>query len=284
MPEKNDFTSEELMPQPNIEPIDPEKPIFSFSRFRTYLTCPTQYDDVYNKRIPRTTNIALSVGSSLHFMAETYSRSQIDKNILSDEEIFKLAEKEWKEQTKDISDITDATKYLKFEQTQKMFEAYKPSLKETKAKMVEQHLILYPKNKEWGIQGIVDRVDEDNKICDIKTAGKTPFKKRGTTDKYSMLKMHPEQLLTYAWMLREEKNINVQHAYIDYVIKTKVPKVIRVGIDIKDEMIDSVIDMFDRIYLAIKSNIYPPNRAGNFCSKTHCPFWTECKGISYYLV
>lgn len=262
---------------PVLQEVDTEKPIFSFSRFRTYLSCPAQYDYFYNQKRPRTTDISLSVGSAVHFLAETYAQSLIDNKPLTTEEVIEIGRQFWKEETEKLTDQTDALKLFLYEEVQELFLTYKPHIDMVQPKYVEQHIVYYPPGKEWGIQGIVDRVDEDNKICDIKTSKRSPFKSKHGG--YVMSKMHPEQLTTYAWLLREEKNIDVQDAYIDYIVKTGTPKIVRAEMRITDKAINSVIDMFDKTYEAIKAGIYPPNRTSSFCSSRFCPFWTECTGM-----
>ena len=133
---------------PNIEKIDPDKPIFSFSRFKTYMSCPAQYDFVYNKKRERSKDIVLSIGSTVHYLAERYSAEVIKGNTPTPEELELIGKEYWKTESQSLVE-TDLQKLEGFEEAYKLFNVYLPELQKVKPKMVEQHILYYPPGKEW---------------------------------------------------------------------------------------------------------------------------------------
>ena len=262
---------------------DADKDLMSISRFLSYMRCPALYKAVYiDKSLPRTFNIHAHVGSAVHLAHEL-----LCKHLRDFDEIPPLADlqdeikKYWDSK---LSNSTELLENLLMQEklANRLIETYFKFFQtaDIKPRFIEKHAVWYPPGYDFGIQGYIDRIDEDGHVCDLKTSGKSPPKSRATGKYYVPRSMgYDLQMDTYFLLAREALNIDVPGGSFEYVVKTKTPKVVRVNYDVDDLHVNSTLDLMANLHNAISKGNFPPNRLGPFCSPQSCANWHPCTGL-----
>jgi RecB family exonuclease len=116
------------------------------------------------------------------------------------------------------------------------------------------------------VVGIVDILDIDGKVIDLKTARAKPA---GVSPRHAL------QLSTYT-MLVEPGKIGRQ-ARIDTLTKAKQPGFYSHTLTIDDDQARFAERIYPMVAEAIGDGLYLPNRGNESCSRKHCPFWQSCE-------
>ena len=114
-----------------------------------------------------------------------------------------------------------------------------------------------------------DLITEEGIIIDNKTAGRSP----GNQISHD----HLMQLTMYG-MGYESKNIfKPKELGLDYMIKTKTPKVHRVRWKPNKGNIAIANSTIGQVKKSIEKGIFIPNRGSFMCTKRFCGYWKECQ-------
>ena len=263
--------------------VDTNKEIMSISRFLQYMRCPALFKAIYiDKSIPRSFNIYAHVGSTVHTAHEVMCNYLIDHEKIADLTYVKDKAKIYWESKLDR--VTDTVEVMMEQEkmANRLIDTYYTFFQkqEMKHKYVEERILWYPPGYDFALQGIVDRIDEDGHICDLKTSGKSPPRSKATGKYYVPRSSgYDLQMNTYFMLAREGLNIDVPGGSFEYVVKNKTPKVVKVTYELNQAHLDSTLDMMARIYDSIQKGNFPPNRLGTFCSPTSCANWHPCTGL-----
>lgn len=262
---------------------DETKPIRSWSQFSMYMRCPELYRATYvDKAIPRKSNINMHLGSSVHYAHEKLSEHKRDTGqVLPLDEVTAAADDFWEKGKDKLEDspselLTSRAKMIR------AVEAYYYyfSQKDLRPQHIEKNVIVYPKGYPFGLRGIIDRVDEGGILVDLKTSSKSPPKSRTTGEYYLQGGTgYDMQLDTYAYLMREGLGIDPTSAKLEFVVKSKNPKVVEVSYQIREDRISSVLDLMANLEENIQQGVFPKNRLGNFCNSYMCDNWIPCTGI-----
>jgi RecB family exonuclease len=263
--------------------VDTNKDLMSISRFLTYMRCPALFKAIYvDKSIPRTFNIHAHVGSTVH-AAHEFMCAQVIKSegIPSLKDVQAYAKDYWDSKADEVPDLLEeilAQEQLSVRLIETYFKFFEKA--DIKPKFTEERVFWYPEGYNFGLQGIIDRIDMDGHVCDLKTSGKTPPKSRATGKYYVPRNTgYDLQMDTYFMLAREGLNIDVPGGSFEYIVKTKTPKVVKVNYDISELHMNSTLDLMANLHDAIQKGNFPPNRLGPFCSPTSCANWHPCTGL-----
>jgi RecB family exonuclease len=263
--------------------VDADKDIMSISRFLTYMRCPALYKAIYiDRSIPRQFNIHAHVGSTVHKAHEILCNHLIDfEKIIEPIDMQEEINDYWDSKIGDVPDLMEeiiAQKTKADNLIKTYFSYFKKA--DLKPKHVEKRLTWYPQGYPFALVGIIDRVDQDGAICDLKTSGKSPPKSKATGKYYVPRKTgYDLQMDTYIMLAREVLNIDVPSGSFEYVVKLKTPKVVKVDYPVDEVHITSTLDLMANLYDSIQKGNFPPNRLGDFCNPTSCGNWSPCTGL-----
>lgn len=121
-------------------------------------------------------------------------------------------------------------------------------------------------DKSVEFRGILDLLERDHKLWEIKTTGRTPKEPGGD---------HITQLISY-FLGKEAIDGIKPTAWLNYLVTTKEPKVITFPIAIEDPQKRFFLDNIPRIVKAMESENYYPARGNRWCSESACFYWNMC--------
>ena len=115
---------------------------------------------------------------------------------------------------------------------------------------------------------LVGRIDieEAETIRDTKTSAKSPQE-----DEAHM----SDQLTIYALGKKVETGVMPKKLYMDYLIKTKVPKTLTLETERTDADFDRIFRLIERGIEVIDKGTFTPNPSGWWCSDRWCGFWAD---------
>ncbi len=196
------------------------------SGIKSYLTCPAQffYQKILRLEVPTSPNMFL--GQRIHSALAAFHRSVMRGESLKAEETqeFYLEDFRQREQAVDFSNEDARRKCL--DKGKDLIHAYfdsELSRDERGIVGVETHLEEEIIPDSPYLQGIADVVLSDNgelTVADVKTTASTPDPK---TENW----LNEVQLVAYALLLEKALGKKVRKAELWFLVKTKVPKVIR---------------------------------------------------------
>ena len=252
-----------------------KKPSLSDSALNMLYKCGQQYYYRYveGKKIPP--GIAAVIGRATHKSVYLDLQNKIDKGVL-----------------RDISDVEDAARDGINGEWQRgdrlVEEELKESAKKLKGAAVDQSValsvlhhdelapIIEPVQVErffrLELQGypmdLVGRIDieEAETIRDTKTSAKSPQE-----DEAHM----SDQLTIYALGKKVETGVMPKKLYMDYLIKTKVPKTLTLETERTDADFDRIFRLIERGIEVIDKGTFTPNPSGWWCSDRWCGFWAD---------
>jgi RecB family exonuclease len=113
------------------------------------------------------------------------------------------------------------------------------------------------------VRGIVDILDAEGRIIDIKTASRKPSRISGD---------HAFQLATYATLLADSVSGETR---IDSLVSTKDPQLVQIEHTPGESGRKLVESMYPLVAEGIANGLFLPNRASTLCS--YCPYRSECE-------
>jgi len=264
----------------DIKIIDSDKPVRSWSQFSTYMRCPSMYKALYiDKSIPRSKSSSALLGSTIHFAHEKLAEFKKNGRLLTLEDALLFAEGYWESQEDSLDDKENGPRTKA--EIKRLTEAYYDFFvkQDIEPKVTEQNLLWFPKGHDFGIRGIVDRIDSDDSVIDLKTSKKSPSKSKKTSNYVVDIRSGYRMQLDIYILLARANNYDPPSAGLEVVVKTKNPKVIAVDYPINEDVLKSTMDLMAHLNENIVAGNFPKNRLGNFCSPTWCKNWLPCTGI-----
>ena len=143
----------------------------------------------------------------------------------------------------------------------------------------------------------LDLTTVDDLLIDHKTANKSPSRrcpkcgKTGQGDRFdckecgSELKVesdisnvgHQHQLISYSLAHEHRWGRPPKQVRIDYLIKTKEPKIMKGTMTVDDEDKRFWMNTVARVADGIQKEVFIPNRGSMMCSKRWCGYWRQCE-------
>jgi len=138
---------------------------------------------------------------------------------------------------------------------------------------VQDQLLIEFSDFDYDLKGFIDLIDEAGVIIDNKTSGKSPSK---DGEAYKVAPDHDLQLSTYALGYRLKYHKPEAGLRVDYLVRTKEPKIIQVPLIKSNAEIDYMLRQIGRIADAIQKEVFIPNRSSFLCSERWCGYYKIC--------
>lgn len=260
-----------------------KRPNVSPTQLEMYCRCPESYRRRYleNEVIPP--GIALLKGSGFHKGAETNMRQKIDTHkdlpvsdivdaavaafetgvhgdfILSDEEESRGA-------TVVISDAKDDLAEMADVHAKEQAPEYQPA-------MVEKRVRIELPQAPRDLLGIIDLVDDQQRVVDFKTAGRRKAQDEADSS---------TQLTVYAAAFQHMTGTPPADIRLDCVVQSKT-KTVRQVVTTKRDTADftALAHRINAVTQAVAAGSFPPSLPGTWwCSPKFCGYWNTCPYVN----
>jgi RecB family exonuclease len=247
---------------------------YSVSQIQTYLGCPLKYRFQYLDQIPKAFRpAALAFGGSIHSAIEWLHRSRMDGAEPPLEEVFQVFEADWFAQNLDpLQFHSGESRDALAGKARSMLAVYLQSSGGCRPAAVEEPFSLEIADPETGecldvpFRGIVDLVEEDGTLVDLKTAARATSR--------DDLERHL-QLSTYALAVFLRTG-EVPKLRLDVLLKTSKPRLERLPTNRTVEELAWVARLIERTARAIEDGHFYPSPSWR-CSECeyapHCRAW-----------
>jgi hypothetical protein len=114
------------------------------------------------------------------------------------------------------------------------------------------------------VRGIVDLLDEEGRVVDVKTAARKPS---GVSPDYAF------QLATYRQITPGASG----EARLDTLVKTKTVQLVQQAYTVGSQDLQATEVLYPLVQAGIANRLYFPNRQSLTCSRRNCAFWRHCE-------
>ncbi|HRZ15326.1 MAG TPA: PD-(D/E)XK nuclease family protein [Candidatus Omnitrophota bacterium] len=252
----------------------------NFSKISTYLRCPLQYYFRYVMKIKTPPTAPLTFGSAFHKAVEHNYRQKIDsKKDLKTKEVqdkfaadFEVGARDtiW-QPDEDKSKMLDlgvlCVSVYHDDAVAQRFDSRAIS-PQVQPSMVEEEFEVNFENMAKPMKGTIDLVDQNIVIRDTKTTARTP----GPDEAFKNF-----QLTTYTLGYKIKTGKMPKGIALDYVVKTKAPKVVTLKDQRSEEDIDALLNTIGKVEFAIEHELWYPNPHNFMCGPKGCGNWEACQ-------
>jgi RecB family exonuclease len=246
--------------QPNAAQMPGE--VLSPSQASTFLGCSAKYRFKYVLGLSDPAGGGAARGRAVHKAIEHYMRAKIAGLQLDGEAITDEWDEIWDEATEGAEfaarEDVEALKASGLQLAGKYLREAAPQIQPLAVEIPVSGEITGVK-----VRGIVDILDAEGRIIDIKTASRKPSKISGD---------HAFQLATYATLLADSVSGETR---IDSLVSTKDPQLIQIEHTPGKSGRKLVERMYPLVAEGIANGLFIPNRASTLCG--YCPYARECE-------
>jgi hypothetical protein len=243
----------------------------SYSSIALYLSCPEAWRRKYIAGEPTYSSPALVFGSAMH--------NTVEKHICSDEDLLSLWPGMWSKALEGQEVIwgmdtpeqhfNEGVRILSDAQIQYNLAALKPG-RNGEDYLIEQKVELRVPGVPVPIVGYIDVITEDGVPGDFKTSSKSWSSDRAAGEL---------QPLFYLAALNQAGKSVAGWKFRHYtIVKTKQPKFQTFEHSHKPAELFFLFEMIQRVWTAIKREVFPLNPSGWKCDPQYCDFWSNCRG------
>ncbi len=241
--------------------------VLSPSRVNTYLSCSARYWYKYGLQLPDVQGSSLAIGKALHSAMKINFEQKIEtKQDLPLAGVLGVYNDAWNQELErtefEDGENKDDLKQMGASLVQKYLDEAAPHIEPAAVEM--------PVSGSIGgvpVRGIIDLLDVNGRIIDLKSANKSPSKGRIRPD-------YRFQVATYAALAPQASG----EVRLDTIVKLKrevklVPQTFQLGpADLRQVEV-----MYPLAKEGMLSGIYTPQRNGFLCSRRYCPYWRSCE-------
>jgi len=251
------------------------------SGVENYLFCGESFRRKYIENEQTASSIALTIGSTVHDLVSRNISNFIDngKYFEADEnldlatEIFQGRIKESQIMyTKKEIEWGIANAHSKAEENaRQLSNLYVEEVLPMFTPVATEKTFVLTWNDDTSLAGTIDIVTEDGSIRDIKTSKAKPS--ANVINKSLQLSM-------YSFAYYKEFGNYPTSVFLDYLIKTKTPKVEILEGQRGEADSNRLITVIDTVLESIKKGIFLPASGSSFlCSPVYCDFYNTCKFV-----
>jgi len=234
------------------------------SQVKTFLGCSARWYFKYFVGLPEPKTGSLALGTAVHqALGKNFQQKIASREDLPVEEV-KQAFGEAFDEAAEVTEFREDEDPMELKAvgarlTEKYMKECAPSVQ---PRMVEAEV----SGKLGGVsvKGIVDLIDDQGQIIDIKTAARKPS---GVSAGYGF------QLATYAQLTPGASGT----CRLDTLVKTKTVQLVHHTHQVGQEDVRHTETVYPMVRDAIQQGIYLPNRGSFLCSRRHCAFWRACE-------
>jgi putative RecB family exonuclease len=251
--------------------MEPARTI-SVSQVNAYLACPLKYRFQYVDKIPRPWRAAaMAFGTSVHAAVEWFYKERLAGRKADMADVLKVFDADWYAQNVEPLVFSEReSKDSLAEKGRAMLQLYVDSVNATMPVAVEQPFELDLADPETGelldvrIRGIIDLVEADQTLVDLKTAGRTL--EQGGLERHL-------QLSTYALAFLLQHG-DIPKLRLDMLLKTAKPRLERHPTTRSVEDLGWTARLIREVSLAIETEHFFPNPSWR-C--TECEYFAHCQ-------
>lgn len=239
--------------------------VLSPSQVNAFLACSAKWWFKYGAGLPDPKGGSLVRGLAVHKMVEYWFRQKLGGEAIEIDDLAGVYDACWEELSADAAfandDDPDELKRQGAVLLRKYLEEAAPEIRIASIDDIER-----PVSGEIAgvkVRGILDLLDAEGTIVDLKTAGKKPS---GLDSGYRL------QLATYK-QLEPRSN---GRARLDTLVATKTPQLVKIEheITVADQFLP--VHLFPLVREGMREGLYFPNRGSNLCSRKYCNFCDAC--------
>jgi putative RecB family exonuclease len=246
--------------------------VISASQVSTYLGCPLKYRFQYVDKIPRPWRVAaMAFGTSVHAAVEWFHKERLADRKPGLTEVLKVFDADWYAQNVEPLVFSEReSRDSLAEKGRAMLHLYVESVNGTMPVAIEQPFELDLADPETGelldvrIRGIIDLVEADQTLVDLKTAGRTL--EQGGLERHL-------QLSTYALAFLLQHG-DIPKLRLDMLLKTAKPRLERHPTTRSVEDLGWTARLIREVSLAIETEHFYPNPSWR-C--TECEYFAHCQ-------
>ncbi len=240
------------------------------SRINTFLRCPMQYKFRYEDGLVLPPTSALTKGKTVHAgIAYNYYQKRESGKDLPLLEVADYTASIFEEEEENTDWGWDDPKSAKDEVITLTSLYHKEVAPQVFPVLVEEKVEVEFENLPYKLLGYIDLVDADGLIRDTKTAGRSPspFEVENSI-----------QLTAYVLGYRALTGKTESGVALDYLIKTKSPKLAHYKATRNEAQINFFLDLMEKVGRLIEMQIFYPNPNNFTCNPKFCGYWNMCQG------
>ncbi len=250
-----------------------EKKYLSFTQLNMFLRCPRQYEFryIYDLKIPPSG--AMVQSKVWHETLEKNYRQKIDSNTdlpLSDmQDYFATRYDEVLNSEEVLFEEDENPAKLKDQGVSIVATHHKIIAPNVRPATVEEEFCISLGNEfPFELKGIWDLIESEGIIVDNKAYSRTPNQDEIDKDL---------QFTVYSLGYRALKKQIEKNLRMDAVIKTKQPKAVQIQTSRTNEDCRWLLNLIEKVALAIETGVFYPNPNGWHCSPRFCGYWERCR-------
>ncbi|MBX7134032.1 MAG: PD-(D/E)XK nuclease family protein [Fimbriimonadaceae bacterium] len=241
--------------------------ILSPSQLRTWMDCQARWMFRYFYELPEPANSSLALGRSVHHALGLNFHQKVETGAdLPTPEVVRAFCEAWKMEAEATAFAASEDAMEIGVQGAALVAAYMNECAATiQPAAVEIHV--GDGDARIGgvrVQGVVDILDVDGRIIDLKTAKRSPSR----IDHAQMI-----QLATYAAVTPGARGT----VRIDTLVRGKPPKVKSFSGRLSASDFASIESLYPLAQEGMRSGLYMPNRTSMMCSRRNCGYWRQCE-------
>jgi hypothetical protein len=238
--------------------------VLSPTQVRTFLNCSARWWFKYGLDEPEAKNSALALGSAVHRTLEINFREKITtKEDFDTLGVVALFRSEWQNQLEQAEFRDDEDPAAIGKRGEQLVAKYMDEA----APWIQPAAVEIEVTGEIGgvaVRGIVDLLDEEGRVVDVKTAARRPS---AISPDYAF------QLATYSQITPGASG----EARLDTLVKTKTVQLMQQTYTVGLQDLQATEVLYPLVQAGIASGLYFPNRQSLTCSRRHCCFWRHCE-------
>jgi len=250
-----------------------EQRLISISQVQAYLACPLKYRFHYVEKIPKSFRpAALAFGSSVHVAVEWFQRERLAGRLPSLTEVLQIFDDDWFAQNEDplvFGDREDSEVLI--HKGREMLRLYVEEASTSRAPAaVEEPFEVALTDPETGqelevnLRGIVDLIEDDGTLVDLKTAGRTMDAE--SLERHLQLSAYA---LAYLLLYGE-----IPPLRLDILLKTRQPRLERMSASRTLPELSWTAQLIREVSDAIETQHFFPNPSWR-CSE--CEYFAHCQ-------
>jgi hypothetical protein len=253
-----------LAPAATVDRSNDLGAVLSPSSTKLFLfTCSARWWFRYGAGLPDPPSGSLVRGRVVHKVAEWFFRAKKAGQAVDPDELAQPFEAAWDEAAQTASFHKDDDVELLKRQAAVLARKY---LDEA-APDIQPAEIELPVSGTIGgvpVRGIVDLLDTNGRIVDLKTAARKPS---GVSPDYAF------QLATYRAITPGASG----KVRIDTLVATKTPQLVTIPYEVSLADQFMAEKLYPHVREGIREGLFFPNRCSNLCSRKTCNFWQACQ-------
>lgn len=241
--------------------------ILSPSQLRTWMDCQAKWMFKHFYELPEPPNSNLALGRSVHHALGLNFHQKVESGVdLPTPEVVRAFCESWKGEAEGTA-FADAEDPMEIgvEGAAMVATYMRETAPAIKPAAVEIH-VGEGDSRIGGvrIQGVIDILDVDGRVIDLKTAKRSPS---GITAAQAI------QLATYAALTPGARGTY----RVDTLVRNKTPKIVSHSGRLSEKDFVAVERLYPLAQEGMRSGLYMPNRTSMMCSRRSCGYWRECE-------